>query len=77
MDHDYDHETPTGFIKVDNQITFTQEFAKNPIQIYESMVNVLKQLEDTKRVNEILKNEFHERKNHNKKGTFTPASFNT
>ena len=67
INHDHDHETPTGFIKVDNQIIFTQKFAKKPIQIYESMVNVLKQLKDTKRVNEILKNEFHERKNHDKK----------
>ena len=61
MDHDHDHETPTGFIKIDNQIIFTQKFAKKPIQIYESMVNVLKQLKNTKRVNEVLKNEFHER----------------
>ena len=64
MDHDHDHETPTGPIKVDNQIIFTQKFAKKPIQIYESMVNVLKQLKNTKRVNEALKNELHERKDH-------------
>ena len=31
------------------------------------MVNVLKQLKNTKRVNETLKNELHERKNHDKK----------
>ena len=30
MDHDRDIETPTGFIKVDNQTIFTQKFAKNP-----------------------------------------------
>ena len=41
MDHDHDHETPTGFIKIDNQIIFTQEFGKKIIQIYENMVNVL------------------------------------
>ena len=28
-------------------------------------------------VNEVLKNEFHERKNHDKKRAFTTASFNT
>ena len=28
MDHDYDHETTTGFIKIDNQTIFTQKFAK-------------------------------------------------
>ena len=77
MDHDHDHETPTGLIKVDNQIIFTQKFAKKPIQIYENMVNVLKQLKDTKRVNEILKNEFHERENHDKKKTFIFISFTT
>ena len=38
------------------------------------MVNVLKQLEDTKRVNEALKDELHERKDHDKKRAFTPAS---
>ena len=75
MDHDHDHETPTGFIKVDNQIIFTQKFAKIPTQIYESMVNVLKQLEDTKRVNEVLKNEFHEREDHDKKRTSDQAPF--
>ena len=31
------------------------------------MVNVLKQLENIKRVNEVLKNEFNEGKNHDKK----------
>ena len=40
------------------------------------MVNVLKQLKDIKRVNEVLKNEFHERKNHDKR-VFTPIFFNT
>ena len=77
MDYNHDHETPRGFIKVDNQIIFTQEFAKKLIQIYKSMVNVLKQLKNTKRVNEVLKNKFHERKNHDKKKVFTPAFFNT
>ena len=77
MNHDHDHETPTGPIKIDNQIIFTQEFAKKPIQIYENMVNVLKQLKNTKPVNEILKNEFHERKNHDKKNIFTTIFFNT
>ena len=77
MDHDHDHETPTGFIKVDNQAIFTQEFAKKFIQVYEGIVNVLKQLKDIKRVNEISKNEFYERKNHDKKRAFTPAFFNT
>ena len=42
MDPDHDHETTTGPIKVDNQVIFTQEFAKRPTQVYESMVNVLK-----------------------------------
>ena len=55
MDHDHDHEIPTGFIKVDNQVIFTHEFAKKPIQVYESIVNVLKQLKDIKRVNEVEK----------------------
>ena len=77
MDHDHDHETPTGFIKVDNQIIFTQKFAKKPIQIYESMINVLKQLKNIKRVNEALKNEFHEREDHDRKKVFTPIFFNT
>ena len=77
MDHDHDHETPTGFIKVDNQIIFTQKFAKKPIQIYENMVNVLKQLKNIKCVNEALKNEFHERKNHDKKKAFTLVSSTT
>ena len=77
MDHDHDHETPTGFIKVDNQAIFTQEFAKRPTQVYKGMVDVLKQLEDTKRVNEALENEFHERKDHDKKRAFTPAFSNT
>ena len=77
MNHDHDHETPTGPIKVDNQAIFTQEFAKRPTQIYEGMVDVLKQLEDTKRVNEVLKNEFHERENHDRKRTFTFVSFTT
>ena len=73
MDHDHDHETPTGFIKVDNQVIFNQEFTKKLIQIYKSMVNVLKQLKDIKRVNEVLKNEFHERENHDRKKAFTSA----
>ena len=77
MDHDHDHETPTGPIKVDNQIIFTQEFAKKFIQIYEGMVNVLKQLKNIKRVNEALKDELHERKDHDKKRAFTPISSNT
>ena len=38
------------------------------------MVNVLKQLKNTKRVNEILKNEFNERENHDKK-RFSPYFF--
>ena len=75
MDHDHDHETPTGFIKVDNQAIFTQKFAKKFIQIYKSMVNVLKQLKDIKRVNEVLKNEFHERENHDKKKSLYPSFF--
>ena len=75
MDHDHDHETPTGFIKVDNQAIFTQEFAKKFTQIYESMVDVLKQLKDIKRVNEVLKDEFHEREDHDRKGAFTPVFF--
>ena len=41
------------------------------------MVNVLKQLKNTKRVNEVLKNEFHERKDHDKKKAFTFVSFTT
>ena len=73
-DHDHDHETTTGFIKVDNQAFFTQEFAKKPTQVYDAMVNVLKQLENIKRVNEILKNEFNERKDHDKKKAFTPRT---
>ena len=77
MDHDHDHETPTGPIKVDNQTIFTQKFAKRFTQIYEGMINVLKQLKDTKRVNEVLKNEFHEREDHDRKRAFTPVSFNT
>ena len=72
MDHDHDHETTTGFIKIDNQTNFTQWFAKKPIEIYNVLVDVLKQLKNTKRVNEILKNEFNERKNHDKKKAFTP-----
>ena len=28
IDHDHDHETPTGFIKVDKQTIFTKKFAK-------------------------------------------------
>ena len=36
------------------------------------MVNVLKQLRNIKRVNEFLKNEFNERKDHDKKKAFTP-----
>ena len=43
------------------------DFAKKPTQIYDAMVNVLKQLKNTKRVNETLENEFNERENHNKK----------
>ena len=56
MDHDHDHdrETPTGFIKVDNQAAFAREFTKKPTQIYDVMVDVLKQLKNTKRVNEAL-----------------------
>ena len=77
MDHDHNHETPTGFIKIGNKFIFTQKFAKNPIQIYESMVNVLKQLKNTKRVNEVLKNEFHERKDHDKKRAFIFVFFIT
>ena len=77
MDHDHDHETPTGFIKMDHHIILIQEFAKKFIQIYKSMVNMLKQLKDIKRVNEVLKNEFHERKNHDRKRIFTPVFFNT
>ena len=77
MDHDHDHETPMGFIKVDNQVIFTQEFANFFIQVYKSMVNVLKQLKNIKRVNEALKNEFHERKDHDRKRAFTPVFFNT
>ena len=73
MDHDYDHEITTGFIKVDNHTVFTQEFAKRPTQIYDAMVNVLKQLGEIKRVNEILKNQFNEREDHDKKKVFTPA----
>ena len=41
-DHDHDHEISTGFIKVDNQTIFAQEFTKKPIQIYDAMVDVLK-----------------------------------
>ena len=33
MDHDYKHETPTGFIKIDNQPIFTQKFTIKPTQI--------------------------------------------
>ena len=54
-DHDHDNETLTGFIKIDNQIIFTREFTKKHIQIYDAMVEVLKQIKITKRVNEILK----------------------
>ena len=39
------------------------------------MVNVLKQLEDIKRVNEVLKNEFQE--NYDRKKVFIPVFFNT
>ena len=74
MDQDHDHETPTGPIKVDNQTIFTQEFAKRPTQVYEAMVNVLKQLEDTKRVNETFEDEFNEREDHDRKKAFTPSS---
>ena len=63
INHDHDHETTTGFIKIDNQTTFTEKFAKIPTQIYDAMVNVLKQLKNIKRVNE-MKNEFNERENH-------------
>ena len=41
------------------------------------MVNVLKQLKNIKCVNEALKNEFHERKDHDRKRAFTPVFFNT
>ena len=34
------------------------------------MVNMLKQLKNIKRVNKILKNEFNERENHDKKKVF-------
>ena len=73
MDHDHDHdrETPTGSIKIDNQAIFAREFTKRPTQIYDDMVDVLKQLKDTKRVNETLQNEFNERKNHDKKKILT------
>ena len=77
MDHDHDHETPTGFIKIDNTTIFTQEFAKKPTQIYNVMVDVLKQLKNIKRVNEILKNEFNERKNHDKKNYSSFFHFTT
>ena len=49
MDYYHDHETPMGFIKIDNQVIFTQKFAKKFIQVYEGMVNVLKHLKDIKR----------------------------
>ena len=42
INYDHDHETPTGFIKIDNQTIFTKEFAKKPTQIYNVMMNVLK-----------------------------------
>ena len=32
MNHDHNHEISTGFIKVDNQIIFTQKFAKKPFK---------------------------------------------
>ena len=76
MDHDHNHETPTGFIKVDKQTIFTQAFAKRLTQIYDAMVEVLKQLENTKRVNEVLQHEFNKREDHDKKKTFIPT-FNT
>ena len=79
MDHDHDHdrETPTGPIEVDNQATFAREFTKRPTQVYDAMVDVLKQLENTKRVNEALQNEFNEREDHDKKRTSdqTPFTF--
>ena len=42
MDHNRDHETTTGFIKIDNHATFTREFAKEPTQVYDAMVDVWK-----------------------------------
>ena len=74
MDQNNGRKTPTGPIKVDNQTVFIQEFAQKPIQVYENMVNVLKQLKNTKRVNEVLKNEFHERENHDRKKALVPAN---
>ena len=74
MNHNHDHETLTALIKIDNQTIFTQEFAKKPIQIYKSMVDILKKLKNIKRVNEVLKNELHERKNHEKKSLY-PSLF--
>ena len=53
MDHDHDHETTTGFNKIDNQTTFSQAPTKKPTQVYNPMVNVLKQLKNIKRVNEV------------------------
>ena len=70
MNHNHDRKIPTGFIKVDNQIVFTKKFAQKPIQIYKNMVNVLKQLENTERVNQTLKTKFNERENHEKKSFF-------
>ena len=42
IDHDHNHETFTGFIKIDNQTIFTQEFAKIFTQIYDAIMNMLK-----------------------------------
>ena len=42
INHDHNHETTTGFIKIDNQATFTEKFAKTPTEVYNAMVNVLK-----------------------------------
>ena len=54
INHDHNHETPTGFIKIDNQATFTKEFTKKYHPNFEAMVDVLKQLKNPKRVNEVL-----------------------
>ena len=35
-------ETPTEFIKIDNQTIVAQDFTKKPIQTYDAMVDVLK-----------------------------------
>ena len=68
---------PRDLLKTTTKLFSPKNSPKKPIQVYESMVNVLKQLKNTKRVNEVLKNEFHERENHDKKRAFTPVFFNT